>query len=118
MKDRSVARRGVVPAVVLVAAFAFATTAVANNLDRQTATDSARKIAKRDCQATSGCQDYRVANLRRISRHKWLGKIHTFGVKRGERSECTRQVVVKLDHETGKIFYATSKRRCVSLGPA
>jgi hypothetical protein len=56
--------------------------------------------------------------MHRVSRHKSVGKIHVFSVKNGERFDCTRQIVIKLDHVTGKIFYATSKRRCDNLGPA
>ena len=37
--------------------------------------------------------------------------------KNGERFDCTRQIVVKLDHGTGDIDYGTSARRCKDLGP-
>jgi hypothetical protein len=106
--------------VVLVAALGsmFAVVASANNLDRQTATDAARQIAKRDCRNTRGCKDFFVRGLHRVSRHKAVGKIHVISVKNGVKYDCTRQLVIKLDHFTGEINYGTSARRCEALGPA
>jgi hypothetical protein len=111
--------RWVVVAALVAAVFGtFSAFAIANNLSKRTATNAAREIARRDCRATTGCEDYRVVALKRVSRHKAVGKIAVFGIMRGERFACRRQVVIKLDHETGKLFYATSKRRCDDLGPA
>jgi hypothetical protein len=104
--------------IVAVLGTAFAAVAVANNLDRQTATDAARQVAKRDCQNTSGCKDFFVRGLHRVSRHKAVGKIHVISVKNDVKFDCTRQVVIKLDHITGEINFATSARRCKDLGPA
>jgi hypothetical protein len=118
MIDRPKAARAAVIAAVLAALLAFTAVAVANNLDRRTATNAAKSVGKRECRATTGCTGYAVRELHRLSRHKWLGKLYVFSVKNGERFECTRQIVVKLDHVSGKIYYATSKRRCDNLGPA
>ena len=104
--------------IVAVVGMAFAATAFALNLDRQTATDAARTVAKRDCQQTSGCKDFFVRGLHRVSKHKAIGKIHVISEKNGVKFDCTRQVVIKLDHFTGEINYATSARRCEDLGPA
>ena len=91
-------------------------TAAANNLDRDTATDAAREVARRDCRDTSGCKDYRVFGLHRVSRHKAIGKIEVISVKNGTKFSCTRQVVIKLDHFTGEINFATSPRKCDPSG--
>ena len=79
--------------------------------------DAARQVAKKDCRNTSGCKDFFVRGLHRVSRHKAVGKIHVISHKNGERFDCHRQIVVKLDHFTGDITYATSARRCDDLGP-
>ena len=97
-------------AAVLGATFAVA--ASAHNLDRQTATDAARTVAKRDCRNTSGCQGYYVRGLHRVSRHKAVGKIAVLSTKNGQDFLCTRQIVIKLDHFTGRINYGVSRRRC------
>jgi hypothetical protein len=121
LKDRMKGRMGklaLVVALVAVLGGTFAMVAGANNLDRQTATDAARTIAKRDCRNTSGCKDFFVRGLHRVSRHKAVGKIHVISVKNGVKYDCTRQLVIKLDHFTGQINYGTSQRRCANLGPA
>ena len=109
-------------AVLAIAAAVLGTglvsTAAANNLDADTATDAAREVGRRDCRDTSGCKSYRVFGLHKVSRHKAVGKIEVISVKNGEKFACTRQVVIKLDHFTGEINFATSPRRCDSLGPA
>ena len=115
------ARRGRFAVLAIAAAvlsLSVAGVAVANNLDRQTATDYAKSIAKQDCQNTSGCKDYFVRRLHRVSRHKAVGKIVTVSVKNGEKFQCVRQLVIKLDHFTGDLNYAVSARRCEDLGPA
>ena len=38
------------------------------------------------------------------------------GARQGVGFACSRQVVIKLDHFTGDITYATSRRRCVTSG--
>ena len=121
MKDRVKGRTGKLALIVTLAAVlgaTFAVVASANNLDRQTATDAARQVAKRDCQNTSGCKDFFVRGLHRVSRHKAVGKIHVISVKNGVKYDCTRQLVIKLDHFSGQINYGTSQRRCENLGPA
>ena len=117
MQKRAGATR-FVAAIVAVLCLAFGATALANNLDAQTAFDAARQVAKQDCRETSGCKDFFVRGLNKVSRHKAVGKIHVISVKNGEKFDCTRQIVVKLDHFTGEINYATSARRCEDLGPA
>ena len=107
-----------VATLVVAALGSFSAYASANNLGQRTAIDAAREIARRDCRATTGCENYRVLALKRVSRHKAVGKIAAFGIERGQRFACRRQLVIKLDHETGKLFFATSKRRCDDLGPA
>jgi hypothetical protein len=121
LKDRVKGRTGklaLVVALVAVLGGTFAVAAGANNLDRQTATDAARQVAKRDCRNTSGCKDFFVRGLHRVSRHKAVGKIHVISVKNGIKYDCTRQLVIKLDHFTGEINYGVSQRRCRNLGPA
>ncbi len=92
--------------------------AEANNLDRRTATDFARDVARKDCKDTSGCQSYSVRGLHRVSRHKAVGKIVVISTKNGVKFECTRQLVIKLDHFTGDLNYGVSSRRCNALGAA
>jgi hypothetical protein len=119
MKERSKGVLGKLALLVALAALiaaAFAAVAVANNLDRQTAQNAAKKVAKRDCRQTTGCQDWRVFNLHKVSRHKAVGKIGTLSTKNGVNYVCTRQVVIKLDHFTGEITYSVSRRRCHSVG--
>ena len=121
MKDKGKGLKGklaLIVATMAVLGTSFAAVAVANNLDRQTATDAAREVARRDCHQTSGCKDFFVRGLHRVSKHKAIGKIHVISAKNGEKFDCVRQVVIKLDHFTGEINYATSARRCTDLGPA
>lgn len=113
----TIGKLGLIVAAAAVLVTAFAAMAYANNLDRLTATQAAKEVARRDCRNTQGCEDYFVRGLHRVSRHKAVGKIHVISHKNGIRYECKRQVVVKLDHFTGDITYATSRRRCENLGP-
>ncbi len=115
MKSRRWAVLAIAAAVLVTG---LVSTAAANNLDRDTATDAAREVARRDCRDTSGCKNYRVFGLHPVSRHKVIGKIEVISVKNGTKFACVRQVVVKLDHFTGKITYATSARRCEARGAA
>ena len=121
MKERT---RGISGRIALLAIAAalfgtlFAANAGANNLDRNTATQAAKQVAKFDCNDTSGCKDYFVRDLHKVSRHKAQGKIHVISEKNGSRFDCVRQVVIKLDHFTGEITYALGARRCENLGPA
>ncbi len=108
-------RVGLIAAIVAVSCFGVAATAIANNLDRRTATSVAKDVAKDECQATQGCTDYFVRDLHRVSRHKAIGKIIAQGARQGVRFECTRQIVIKLDHITGELLYGTSQRRCAAL---
>ena len=120
MKERAGGtRRGrmaMIAAAVAVLGLLVASVAVANNLDRRTATNAAKQVAKQDCHATSGCTDYFVRGLHRVSRHKAVGKIIVVSTKNGATFECSRQIVIKLDHFTGDITYAVSKRRCHAVG--
>lgn len=111
-------RVAILVAVAAVIGMSFAAVAGALNLDRLTATKAAKEVARKDCQATSGCKDYFVRDLKRVSKHKAIGKIHVISTKNGVKFDCVRQVVIKLDHFTGEINYATSARRCEDLGPA
>jgi hypothetical protein len=122
MKERvGGTRRGkvaIIATAVAVLGLLVASVSSANNLDRRTATNAAKQVAKNDCRKTTGCRDYFVRGLHRVSRHKAVGKIHVLSVKNAELFDCTRQIVIKLDHFTGEINYAVSKRRCRDLGPA
>jgi hypothetical protein len=106
-----------IAALAAVLGATFAVGASAHNLDRQTATDAARTVAKRDCRNTSGCRDFFVRGLHRVSRHKAVGKIHVISEKNAVRYDCTRQLVIKLE-PTGGLTYSVSRRRCEALGPA
>ena len=120
MKEKgkgTISRLWLIVAAAAVLVTSFAAVAAANNLDRQTATNAAKEVARRDCRDTTGCEDFFVRGLHRVSRHKAVGKIHVISHKNGIRYDCTRQVVVKLDHFTGEINFATSARRCKELGP-
>jgi hypothetical protein len=119
MKERVGGARGrvalLVTGVVLVGVV-FASVAIANNLDKRTMTTVAKKVAKKDCQDTSGCDDWQVRGLHRVSRHKAIGKIAVTSTKEGATFECRRQIVIKLDHLTGELAYGVSKRRCQQIG--
>ena len=60
-------RLGLVAAIAAIACLGVASIAVANNLDRRTATNSAKSIARHECQSTTGCKDYFVRGLHRVS---------------------------------------------------
>jgi hypothetical protein len=109
---------GLITATAAVALFAFAAVAMANNLDRRTATNVAKEVARKECQQTSGCREYFVRRLHAVSQHKAIGKIATVSVKNGSQFVCVRQIVIHLDHFTGEIRYGTSTRRCTNTGPA
>ncbi len=115
MKERVGGTRGRIALLVTAVALfglVFAAVSVANNLDRRTATNVAKKIAKDECRDTSGCKDWAVRGLHRVSRHKAVGKIAILSRKNGQDFLCKRQLVIKLDHVTGEINYGVSKRRC------
>jgi len=109
-------------ALLAVTAMAIAVGVVAvagaNNLDRLTATQVAKDIARADCRHTSNCESWAVRRLHRVSRHKAIGKIVVISTKNGVKYGCKRQIVIKLDHFTGHISDAQSPRRCVNLGTA
>jgi hypothetical protein len=90
----------------------------ANNLDHTTAVKAAREVARRDCRATSGCTDYFVRRLHKVSRHKVVGKIATLSVTDGREILCTRHIELNLSHTSGVITYAVSGQRCHDVGPA
>ena len=81
---------------------------MANNLDRRTATNAAKEVAKQECQRTSRLPGLVRPRLHRVSRHKAIGKIDVVGARQGVRFVCVRQIVIKLDHFTGDIKYGTS----------
>jgi hypothetical protein len=119
LKDKgkgTMGRLTMIVAIVAVLGSVFAAMAAANNLDRNTATQAAREVARKDCRNTSGCQDYFVRGLHRVSRHKAVGKIHVISTKNGIKYDCTRQIVIKLDHVSGQINYGVSSRRCEAIG--
>jgi hypothetical protein len=105
-------RVGLVAAIAAVLCLGLAGSAMANNLDRRTATNFAKSIARHECQDTTGCKDYFVRGLHRVSRHKAVGKIAVAGRRPGFGFVCTRQLVIKLDHYTGDLDYGVSRRRC------
>jgi hypothetical protein len=107
-------RVGLTVAVAAVLCLAVAGIAAANNLDRVTATNAAKQVARHECQQTTGCRDFFVRGLHRVSHHKAVGKIAVVGARQGVGFACVRQIVIKLDHFTGRITYATSTRRCQS----
>jgi hypothetical protein len=108
-------RVGLVVAIAAVFCLAIVSLAPANNLDRRTATSVAKDVARKECQQTQGCQDWFVRKLHRVSKHKALGKIIAQGAREGVGFQCKRQIVIKLDHDSGRIFYGTSKRRCFTF---
>ena len=110
--------RAVAIAVAGLLGVALISTASANNLDRLTATQVAKDAARADCRHTTNCKDWYVRRMHRVSRHKALGKIIVISTKNQRKFACRRQILIKLDHETGDIDYATSPRRCVDIGPA
>jgi hypothetical protein len=119
MKERARGTGGRIALVVTAVALlgvVFASVAIANNLDKRTMTEVAKQVAKKDCQKTSGCKDWFVRGLHQVSRHKGIGKIHVISEKDGAKFECTRQIVIKLDHLTGELAYGVSKRRCDQIG--
>ena len=111
-------RFATIAALTALVGLLFASTALANNLDRRTAQNVARFAAKKECQQTSGCTGYSASNVRLLTFHKAHGKIFVDSVKNGTKFQCRQQVLIRLDHETGKIRYFLSRRRCVNLGPA
>jgi hypothetical protein len=115
MKNRLRGNAGKFTLLVIASAmFAslFAIPAQANNLDARTAINYARDIARKDCKNTRGCTDYKVIGLRKRAAHKAVGKIGIAGARDGVGFVCTRQLVIKLDHFTGNLDYAVSRRRC------
>ena len=62
--------------------------------------------------STTGCKQYFVRGLHRVSRHKAVGKIAVAGERPGFSFVCTRQLVIKLDHYTGDLDYGVSRRNC------
>lgn len=106
---------GLIAATAAVLCLCLAAGATANNLDRQTATDYAKLIAKRECRDTRGCTDAFVRRLHRVSRHKAVGKIAAVGAREGIGFICVRQIVIKLDHDTGDLRNAVSRRRCEAI---
>jgi hypothetical protein len=111
-------RIALLAATAMAIAVGLVAVAGANNLDRLTATQVAKDIARADCRHTSNCKSWAVRRLHRVSRHKAIGKIVVISTKNGVKFACKRQIVIKLDHFTGRIHDAQSRRRCINLGPA
>jgi hypothetical protein len=105
-------RVGLIAAIAAVLCLGVAAMAMANNLDRRTATNAAKFAAKKECQQTTGCTDFFVRRLHRVSRHKAIGKIAVVGARQGVRFVCVRGITIHLDHFTGDITYTTTARRC------
>jgi len=119
MKDQVSRMAGRMTLLVIVVALfgVLAAPASANNLDRNTAQRALKQVAKRDCLQTTGCESYRARPVRLITFHRAQGKIHVVSHKNGIRYDCRRSVVLKLNHDTGRITYNTGRRKCVVLGP-
>ena len=110
-------RLALVVSIVAVLGTAFAAVALANNLDRNTAQAALKTVAKKDCHATSGCESYKAEPVHLITVHKAAGHIHVISHKNGERFDCRRAVVLRLNHYTGDITYTVGRRKCTDLGP-
>jgi hypothetical protein len=111
-------RIALLAATAMVITVGLVAVAGANNLDRLTATQAAKDFARADCRKTSNCKAWGVRDLHRVSRHKAWARVYVVSTKNGVKYECRRQLVIKLDHFTGKIRYGWSRRKCVALGPA
>ena len=82
---------GLVAAIAAIACLGVASAAVANNLDRRTATEL-REVdrAATSARARPGCKEqYFVRGLHRVSQHKAVGKIASPACVRGSVS-CAR----------------------------
>ena len=112
-----VARLALTVAVLAIAGAMFAVVAGANNLDRNTAQKALKQVAKKDCLATSGCEGYKAEPVHLVTVHKATGHIDVVSHKNGERFNCRRAVVLRLDHFTNKITFSTGARKCKDLGP-
>ncbi len=93
----------------------LATTAAANNLDRNTAQNVAKLAAKRECQSTSGCTGFAANNVKLITFHKATSKIFVNSTKNGVAYQCRQQIVITLNHDTGDLRYFLSRRKCTPL---
>ena len=111
-------RISAIVAVITVFGSVFASLAFANNLDRNTAQNAAREIAKKECRQTSGCTGWAANNVKLITFHRAQTKIFVNSVKNGIEYQCRQQTVIRLDHSTGRITYGLSQRKCTNLGPA
>jgi len=107
-----------VAAAVAILGLLVASVAFANNLDRRTAQNTAKFAAKKECQQTSNCYAYGASNVRLVTHHLAVGKIFVNSVKNGEKFQCRQQIGIHLDHNTGRITYGLSHRKCRDLGPA
>ena len=89
---------GLVAAIAAIACLGVASVAVANNLDRRTATNYAKSIARDECQqddraagSTSFVACTGSAGTRRSARSRSPASV------RGSSFVCTRQLVIKLE---------------------
>jgi len=105
-----------VPLLAVMLALGFAPVAGANKLNTRTMTAVAKKVAKSDCKKTKGCKSWKVRDMHNIGVHKGLGKIKLTVKRNGEKLFCERQIVVKLEHDTGKLFYGLSDQKCKPAG--
>ena len=122
MEERSGGSRRARFALVAVAAalcgLLVASVALANNLDRRTAQNTAKYAAKKECRQTTGCYGWGASNVRLVTHHYAVGKIFVNSVKNGEKFQCRQQIGIHLDPSSGRITYGLSHRKCRDLGPA
>ncbi len=107
-------RFGLVAGIAAVLCLAIAATAIANNLDRNTAQNAARVAAKKQCQRTQGCPtgQYGTTNVNLITHHKAVAKIFYRVVRGPNEYVCRQQVVILLNHQNGAIKFDFARRKC------
>jgi hypothetical protein len=122
MKERARGTRGGRAGLIAVATallcLVVASVAIANNLDRRTAQNAAKQVAKQECNQTTGCTGYGANNIRLVNHHKAVGKIFVNSTKNGVKYQCRQQLVLHLDPFNGQITFGLSNRKCTNLGPA
>ena len=122
MKERvGGARRGrlmLIGAAVAVLSLLVAGVALANNLDRRTAQNTAKFAAKKECRQTSGCTGYGASNVHLVTHHLAVGKIFVNSVKNGTRFQCRQRIAIHLDPNNGQLRYGLDRRKCRAIGPA
>ncbi len=96
-------RVGLIAAIAAVLCLGVAAMAIANNLDRRTATKAAKQIAKQECQRTHGLHGLLRPPSAPGQPPQGDRQDRRRGGARQGRSgfACVRQIVIKLDHVTG-----------------